>query len=149
MLKLPRFRAAAVQASIVSCSTVSDEIIAAMESIVPDARGRLQRKSSAFSGIIGPDGRVVGEPLIDDEGIVYADIDLAMIPVAKAAADPAGHYARPDVTRLLFNPRPANRVETLALPVDQAAEPARSEPAAAAAKPLDAVSSAPRPLAAE
>jgi aliphatic nitrilase len=41
-----------------------------------------------------------------------------MISVAKAAADPAGHYARPDVTRLLFNNRPANRVETLALPVD-------------------------------
>ena len=34
-----------------------------------------------------------------------------MISVAKAAADPAGHYARPDVTRLLFNNRPANRVE--------------------------------------
>jgi len=42
-----------------------------------------------------------------------------VISVAKAAADPAGHYARPDVTRLLFNDRPANRVETLALPVDQ------------------------------
>jgi aliphatic nitrilase len=45
-----------------------------------------------------------------------------MISVAKAAADPAGHYARPDVTRLLFNNRPANRVEKLALPVDQEAE---------------------------
>ena len=44
-----------------------------------------------------------------------------MISVAKAAADPAGHYARPDVTRLLFNNRPGHRVETLALPVD--AEP--------------------------
>ena len=32
------------------------------------------------------------------------------------------HYARPDVTRLLFNNRPANRVEKLALPVDQEAE---------------------------
>jgi aliphatic nitrilase len=41
-----------------------------------------------------------------------------MISVAKAAADPAGHYARPDVTRLLFNNRPANRVERLLLPVD-------------------------------
>jgi hypothetical protein len=34
-----------------------------------------------------------------------------MISIAKAAADPAGHYSRPDVTRLLFNPAPANRVE--------------------------------------
>jgi aliphatic nitrilase len=50
--------------------------------------------------------------------LLYADIDLGMISIAKAAADPAGHYARPDVTRLLFNNRPAHRVETLALPVD-------------------------------
>src|SRR5258705_6085455 len=61
--------------TIVSCSTVSEEIIAAMEGVVPDARARLQRESSAFSGVIGPDGRVVGEALIDDEGIGYAGID--------------------------------------------------------------------------
>jgi len=106
MLKLPRFRAAAVQASIVSCSTVSDEIIAAMESIVPDARGRLQRKSSAFSGIIGPDGRVVGEPLIDDEGIVYADIDLARCIQPKQMHDIVGHYNRFDIFDLRVNRRP-------------------------------------------
>ena len=45
-----------------------------------------QRKSSAFSGIIGPDGRVVGEPLIDEEGIVYADIDLDALHPAEADA---------------------------------------------------------------
>ena len=44
------------------------------------------------------------EPLPEDqEGIVYADLDLGMISLAKAAADPAGHYARPDVTRLLLD----------------------------------------------
>ena len=32
--------------TIVSCSTVSEEIIAAMEAVVPDARARLQRKSA-------------------------------------------------------------------------------------------------------
>ena len=31
----------------------------------------------------------------DQEGIIYADIDLQMIGVAKNAADPAGHYSRP------------------------------------------------------
>ena len=58
----------------------------------------------------------------DQEGLIYADVDLGMISVAKAAADPAGHYARPDVTRLLLNKRPGNRVEALALPVDQVPE---------------------------
>jgi len=38
--------------------------------------------------------------------------------VAKNAADPAGHYSRPDVTRLLLNTSRANRVEHFTLPVD-------------------------------
>ena len=33
-----------------------------------------------------------------------------MISLAKAAADPAGHYARPDVTRLLLDKTPGDRV---------------------------------------
>lgn len=92
--------------TIVSCSTVSEEIIAAMESVVPDARARLQRKSSAFSGIIGPDGRVVGDALIDDEGIVYADIDLDRCIQPKQMHDIVGHYNRFDVFDLRVNRRP-------------------------------------------
>jgi len=92
--------------TVVSCSTVSEEIIAAMETIVPDARARLQRKSSAFSGIIGPDGRVVGEPLIDDEGIVYADIDLERCIQPKQMHDIVGHYNRFDIFDLRVNRRP-------------------------------------------
>ena len=92
--------------TIVSCSTVSEEIIAAMDTIVPDARARLQRKSSAFSGIIGPDGRLVGEPLIDDEGIVYADIDLERCIQPKQMHDIVGHYNRFDIFDLRVNRRP-------------------------------------------
>ena len=92
--------------TIVSCSTVSEEIITAMEGVVPDARARLQRKSSAFSGVIGPDGRVVGESLIDDEGIVYADIDLGRCIQPKQMHDIVGHYNRFDVFDLKVNRRP-------------------------------------------
>lgn len=92
--------------TIVSCSTVSEEIIAAMESVVPDARARLQRKSCAFSGIIGPDGRVVGDALIDDEGIVYADIDLDRCIQPKQMHDIVGHYNRFDIFDLRVNRRP-------------------------------------------
>lgn len=91
--------------TIVSCSTVSDEIIKAMETIVPDARSRLERKSSAFSGVIGPDGRVVGSALIDDEGIVYADIDLNRCIQPKQMHDIVGHYNRFDVFDLKINRR--------------------------------------------
>jgi aliphatic nitrilase len=92
--------------TIVSCSTMSKEIIAVMETIVPDARARLQRKSSAFSGVIGPDGRVVGNSLIDDEGIVYADIDLERCIQPKQMHDIVGHYNRFDIFDLRVNRRP-------------------------------------------
>ncbi|HKX77610.1 MAG TPA: carbon-nitrogen hydrolase family protein [Novosphingobium sp.] len=96
--------------TVVSCSTVSEEIIEAMQSLVPDARARLVRKSSAFSGVIGPDGRIVGSPLIDDEGIVYADIDLGKCIQPKQMHDIIGHYNRFDVFDLRVNQVPQSSV---------------------------------------
>jgi nitrilase len=109
--------------TIVSCSTVSDEIIRQMETVVPDARARLERKNSAFSGVIGPDGRVVGEPLIDDEGIVYADIDLGKCIQPKQMHDIIGHYNRFDVFDLRVNRRPLSPVSIYDVPAEpQAAD---------------------------
>ncbi len=64
------------------------------------------------SRIYAPDGRIVSN-LLDEhsEGIVYAEIDLSLIPLSKVAQDPSGHYSRPDVTRLVFDPRPQPTVE--------------------------------------
>lgn len=89
--------------TIVSCSTISEEIIVAMEALVPDARARLERRNSAFSGVLGPDGRTVGEPLIDAEGIVYADIDLGRCIQPKQMHDIIGHYNRFDIFDLRVN----------------------------------------------
>jgi aliphatic nitrilase len=64
-----------------------------------------------FTAIYAPDGQLMHEPLPEgSEGIVYADLDLGMISLAKAAADPSGHYARPDVTRLWLNKARGDRV---------------------------------------
>ena len=89
--------------TVIATSTISDEIITAMESIRPDARALLERKSSAYSGIIGPDGRPVTEGLIDDEGIVYAEIDLGRCIQPKQMHDIVGHYNRFDVFNLQVN----------------------------------------------
>ena len=64
-----------------------------------------------YARIYAPDGQSIGSNLAHtEEGLVLADIDLSMIAYAKGAADPAGHYSRPDVTRLLLNSKPQRRV---------------------------------------
>ncbi|TFL14814.1 carbon-nitrogen hydrolase family protein [Pusillimonas caeni] len=92
--------------TVISCSTVSEEIIQAMIAEVPESEAMLRRKNSAFSGVIGPDGRVVGEPLIDDEGIVYADADLSRCLQPRQMHDIIGHYNRFDIFDLRVNRRP-------------------------------------------
>ncbi|SFV08981.1 carbon-nitrogen hydrolase family protein [Pseudoduganella namucuonensis] len=113
--------------TVVSCSTVSEEIIRAMEREKPGARALLERGNSAFSAIIGPDGRVVGEPLVDEEGIVYAEIDLARCIQPKQMHDIVGHYNRFDIFDLKVNTAPQRAVT---LHGAEAAEPpARAEQA--------------------
>ncbi|MEO7055557.1 MAG: carbon-nitrogen hydrolase family protein [Caldimonas sp.] len=92
--------------TIVACSTISPEIIDAMSADHPEARALLGRRNSAFSGVIGPDGRTVGEPLIDDEGIVYAEIDLGRCIQPRQMHDITGHYNRFDIFDLRVNRRP-------------------------------------------
>ena len=65
------------------------------------------------SRIFGPDSSVISEPLDGStEGLVFAEVDLALIDLAKNAADPVGHYSRPDATRLLLDSRPTTPVVT-------------------------------------
>lgn len=65
---------------------------------------RTGQPGGGYSMIFGPDGRPLAEALPDTvEGLIYADIDPTMAVLAKAAADPVGHYARPDVLRLMID----------------------------------------------
>ena len=96
--------------TIVSCSTISKEIMDALKSDVPNVEELLTRKNSAFSGIIGPNGAVVGTPLIDDEGIVYADIDLEKCIQPKQMHDILGHYNRFDIFDLRVNTAPTRKI---------------------------------------
>jgi len=97
----------------VSCSTVSEEIIDAMGPLNPKARELLSRRNSAFSGILGPDGRVIGEPLIDEEGIVYGDIDLSRCIQPRQMHDITGHYNRFDIFDLRVDRRPLQPAQFL------------------------------------
>jgi nitrilase len=78
-------------------------------SVIPEAWG-LGRSGGLIgdggSAIIGPDGQYLAGPVYEEETIVYAEIDLARAALAKREVDVAGHYARPDVVRLLLDPAP-------------------------------------------
>jgi len=91
--------------TIVSCSTISQEIVDTITASFPEARALLERRSSAFSGVIGPDGRLVGSPLIDGEGVVYADIDLSRCIQPRQMHDITGNYNRFDVFDLRVDRR--------------------------------------------
>jgi len=58
------------------------------------------------SAIISPLGEELAGPLYDQEGILYADLDLGEIPRSKLDFDAVGHYARPDVFQLIVNEKP-------------------------------------------
>jgi nitrilase len=53
--------------------------------------------------IISPLGQVLAGPLEGREGLVSCEIDLNDIARGKFDLDVAGHYARPDVFRLVVN----------------------------------------------
>ncbi|MEU9288933.1 carbon-nitrogen hydrolase family protein [Streptomyces sp. NPDC048275] len=76
-----------------------------------DEQRALLTAGAGSARIFGPDGSPLGKPLDEHaEGFVVADIDLSLIDLAKNAADPAGHYAKTDATRLLHDDRPKSAV---------------------------------------
>ena len=59
------------------------------------------------STIISPLGKVLAGPLFDQEGILFATLDLGEIARSKFDFDVVGHYARPDVFQLMVNENPS------------------------------------------
>lgn len=95
--------------SVVACAAITPEIV---DAVAHDdaSRTMLERKHSAFSGIFGPDGRLLTEPLVDVEGIAYADIDLGRTIQPKQMHDITGGYNRFDIFELRVNRRPQSRL---------------------------------------
>ncbi len=91
------------------CAVVSPQMIELL--VENDEHRELLTCGGGHARIFSPDGSPMCEKLAEDEeGLLFAEIDLGMISVAKSFADPVGHYSRPDVTRLWFNPSPQPKV---------------------------------------
>ena len=58
--------------------------------------------SCGGSAIVGPLGGYMAGPLFDEEGMLFADLDKRLLVEGKFDFDVVGHYARPDVFRLVM-----------------------------------------------
>jgi len=91
---------------LAACATVSQEMFEML--CDTEMKQQFLTTGAGFAPIFAPDGWPMGGVLEEyEEGLVIAEIDLNMISIAKAAADPCGHYSRPDVFRLMFNQKPS------------------------------------------
>ena len=70
-----------------------DQILANCEDLLADGG----------SCIAGPDGQWLVEPVIGEERLLIARLDHKQVRAERQNFDPAGHYARPDVTQLTVN----------------------------------------------
>ncbi len=67
-----------------------------------DPDGFLYRGGSC---IIAPSARIIAGPVLDEETVVVADCDLGEIVRESLTLDVSGHYSRPDLFELRFQPR--------------------------------------------
>lgn len=114
--------------TIVSSSVMTPEIIN-MLGDTPRKRDMLTGRPNACSAIFGPEGTAITDLLIDDEGIVYGEIDLSKCVAPKQLHDIIGHYNRFDVFRLMIDRRPLVPVSVIdPSPFDHAASPSKQSP---------------------
>jgi nitrilase len=67
--------------------------------------------SHGRSAIVAAGGEILAGPLVDEEGILYAELDVEKARGQRYAFDPVGHYARPDVFELIVHEERRSPVE--------------------------------------
>jgi nitrilase len=80
---------------------------AQIQSITPDAGLQKALRGGCHTAIVSPEGKHLAPPLTEGEGMVIADLDMALIAKRKRMMDSVGHYARPELLGLVLNDRPA------------------------------------------
>jgi aliphatic nitrilase len=94
--------------------------------ISPDEKLRKPLRGGCMTAIISPEGSHVAAPLTQGEGILVADLDLNLIVKRKRMMDSVGHYARPELLKLVLDNRPAHPMEHASASTPVSAPPSES-----------------------
>jgi len=92
---------------------------AQITSITPDPAVQKVLRGGCCTAIVSPEGVLLGEPLRSGEGMLVADLDMALITKRKRMMDSVGHYARPELLSLTID----NRATATMVPLHGAAAP--------------------------
>lgn len=88
---------------ISACSTVDDHTIDRLE-LNPEDRELFNNPNfCGGSMIVDPEAKIIAGPMGNEEGILYADINLEECVTHKLHHDFSGHYNRPDIFQLYIN----------------------------------------------
>jgi nitrilase len=93
---------------------------AQIASITPEPAMQKALRGGCHTAIISPEGAHVAPALREGEGVLIAELDMALIVKRKRMMDSVGHYARPELLSLNLNDRvtaPMLRGESNAEPV--------------------------------
>lgn len=93
-----------------------------VQKITPDDNLQKVLSGGCYTTIISPEGTLLCEPITEGEGMAIADLDFSLITKRKRMMDSVGHYARPDLLRLVLNDAPGlvmQRDEALETPLEK------------------------------
>jgi len=119
------------QAYVLAVTSICDQGVIERLCTTPE-RAALLEYGGGTTTIFAPSGATAAGPLgYQTEDLLISDLNLAEIRRAKQAADPAGHYARADATRLIINRRtrtPVSWMEEVAPRKEEADSKSAAEP---------------------